>query len=233
MMTTATTAANATAPEASAWCAREIALAVDAAGPDPAAVALAVGLARHFAAGLLGVLVEDAALLRAAGLPFTTEIARHSGSERPLDAATLERRYRQAARDLDELLGTQGAVEARVRASRGRPAQVLAGCFATSDILVVGHAPPSRWRARPDSTPLRLERSGRERTRLDAVAAALQTGARPWPWQTLRPHERSGLLAQLRERRPSLLLAQLEDTGTDNELNGLLDALDCPIVLLR
>ncbi|MEQ1440353.1 hypothetical protein AAG565_13420 [Fontimonas sp. SYSU GA230001] len=222
-----------TAGDPGTWSARAVTLAVDAAEPPRDAIALALRVARHFTAALSGVLVENDALLRAAGLPFTTEINRHSGTERPFDAGTLERRYRHAARELHDLLGAQGATAIDVRARRGEPARVVSECFAVSDILVIGRTPRSRWSTPPETAPLRLDRLGTDRRRLDAVAAALQAAGRPWPWQTLRHDRDTVLAAQLRERRPSLVLADLGESGADEQLRALLEALDCPLVLLR
>lgn len=70
---------------------RRILLALDAAGPSPAAMSLAVSLAARLQAELDTMLLTPAELTRAAALPFTTEISLLAGMERRLSTPLIER----------------------------------------------------------------------------------------------------------------------------------------------
>jgi hypothetical protein len=93
--------------------ARRIAVALDASEQSLRLMALAGGIAAALEAELEGVFVEDADLLRLAGLPFLREFRLTTRGEAAVDAERLQRELRATAR--------------RVRESVERSAQRL-GC---------------------------------------------------------------------------------------------------------
>lgn len=195
---------------------------------------MAMALARHFAADLLGVMIEDEALLRAAALPFATEVSRESGVERRLDATALEQRFARAARQLHETLLSQAlasGLTASVRALRGSLSGVLQDCSVAADILVFSRTPEPRWRTA--GTPVRLESPGADTAGFDAVAQALRTWTAAEPWERLPWLGDTEALLRLRRRHPILVLAGPEALSEPQRLLRLIDALDCPVVVLR
>lgn len=195
---------------------------------------MAMALARHFAAELLGVTLESEALLRAATLPFATEVSREGGIERRLDAAALEKRLARAARQLHETLLSQAlaaGLTARVHSRRGRLPAVLQDCSVSADILVISRVPESRWRTA--GSPVRLESPNADTAGFDAVAQALHTWTAAEPWERLPWLGDAEALLRLQRRRPALVLAGPEALTEPQNLQRLIDALDCPVVVLR
>jgi len=76
---------------------RRVLLALDAAGPSPAAISFAVTLAARFEAELDTLLLTQAELARAAALPFASEISLVAGMERRLDTALIQRSLQSLA----------------------------------------------------------------------------------------------------------------------------------------
>ncbi len=84
-------------------------------------------------AELLGLFIEDDALLRFAGLPFATEVGFPSAARRPLDVASVERSLRLHADFVRKALAaaldpTSHAWSFRV--ARGSPASSVAAALA-------------------------------------------------------------------------------------------------------
>jgi hypothetical protein len=95
-------------------------------------------LAADAQAELLGLFIEDTALLELARLPFAAEVGYPSATRRSLDVATLERALRARAETLRAALAAAlepAAVEWTFRIVRGDPADTLAAALAE------GHAP--------------------------------------------------------------------------------------------
>lgn len=207
---------------------RTIALAAAAGHTGDLPARLAVDLARHFSADLVGLLLEDDALLRAAALPLAMEVCR-SGDERPFDPLRLERSLAGAARRLHAALSVDGHAAVQVLRLRGTPRRALAD--AVADVLVFA-ARRSRWSA-ATTHPLLLSTAGGNPARLDAVATALAPHTAPWPWEHLPWSNDPALPGRVLRRRPSLVLAAI-DASTDAESAcSLIDALDCPVIVLR
>lgn len=213
---------------------RRVVLALEPDGHAGSAVAMALALARHFAADLLGLMIEDEALLRAAALPFATEVSREGGVERRLDTAAVERRFRRAARHLHEALLSQtpaGDSTTQVRSVRGRLPRLLQDYGAAADILIVGRAPASRWH--PAGSPVRLESPATGSAGFDAVAHVLGAWTAAEPWQRWPWTDDAAALQRLRHRHPALVLTGAEALSDPERLHRLVVALDCPIVVLR
>ena len=81
---------------------RRILLALEPWGIHQASLELALQLARAHGAELAGLLIEDLNLLRAADLPFTSEIMWTGAEERRLDPEVLLRRLRAETERLKE-----------------------------------------------------------------------------------------------------------------------------------
>lgn len=93
---------------------RRVLLALDAAGPSPAAIAFAVKLAARFEAELETMLLTQAELARAAALPFASEISLLAGMERRLDSALMQRSLESLAERVRASM-TEAARPVRVR----------------------------------------------------------------------------------------------------------------------
>ncbi|MEW6168399.1 MAG: hypothetical protein AB1651_11980 [Pseudomonadota bacterium] len=210
---------------------REIVLALETDGRDSPAIPLALSLARHFAAGLVALLVESEALRRAASLPFCVEVRRHSGDERRLDPALLERSLRQALQQLERsLMAPASGLRVDVRRVCSRPLQLLDE-HATADIVVFGRSTVSRWLP-AERSPIRLETAATDPAHFDEAARALQAHTASAPWERLHWTGDADVLARLRRRRPSLILISRRDIARADGLQQLIEALDEPIVVL-
>ena len=89
---------------------RRIAVALDASEQSRRLLALATGIAAALEAELEGVFVEDADLIRLAGLPFLREIRLSTLGEDIIDAERLQRELRATARRVKDSL-ERSAVE--------------------------------------------------------------------------------------------------------------------------
>jgi hypothetical protein len=104
------------------------------------AMATAVDLARALETELLGLVVEDVALLDLAALPFASEVGFPSAVRRALDVEAMERGMRAQARrlrqDLAALLEGE-PMKWTFEVVRGRTAAELLAAAADRDLLVV------------------------------------------------------------------------------------------------
>ncbi|MFQ5971750.1 MAG: hypothetical protein ACE5Q3_05410 [Alphaproteobacteria bacterium] len=91
---------------------KRILLALDASERGASAIDIATLLAAGLEAELEGVFVEDAELIKAAGLPFTRLVHSQAGAVGPLDARLMRRalaaRAERAQRDLAAAAGRRG-----------------------------------------------------------------------------------------------------------------------------
>lgn len=143
---------------------RRVVVLVDASRVSRAALEEAADLAARRQAELLGLFVEEEALLRSAGLPFAREIGPTSAALRPLDPRRVERRLRAQARELDRLLAELAhryAISGSLRVARGNVVNQALAHALPGDLLVVGR---TGWspvqRGRVGSTPRSLIREG-------------------------------------------------------------------------
>ncbi|HUO86877.1 MAG TPA: hypothetical protein VM617_05770 [Thermoanaerobaculia bacterium] len=125
-----------------AWTVRRIVVALDASAASAAAAAGAARIAARLSAGLHGLFVEDAALLRVAGLPGCVEIGTFSASRRSLSGAEVERRLRAQAARARRLLAASALAAAvedhRFEVLRGEVRQTLAEAVGDADLLSLG-----------------------------------------------------------------------------------------------
>ncbi len=122
---------------------RRILVALDASPHSQAALAAAVELAARFDAELIGLFVEDIALLHLAEAPFAREIGLYAPARQPLNAAHVLRQFRARAERVQQAL-QRAATRAQVRwtfqVTRGPIiAEVLAAASA-ADLVILGKA---------------------------------------------------------------------------------------------
>ena len=148
---------------------RVIACFAPGAGAGPGAIAR---LARDLQAELLGLFLQDEALLRFAALPFAAEVGFASAATRALDPATLERALRSQAAALERALAAvldPASLAWSFRVARASPADAVQAALAE------GYAPalliPPRAALRAERTTVRRPQLGPEALR-ELLAAA-------------------------------------------------------------
>ena len=100
-------------------------------------------LAEEQSAEVLGLFVEDSDLLRLAHMSFTRELCRLTYTERPLEAADIERQFRIQARSARLALETaakQAGLAYSFRAIRGAVAVLLQEAAQEMDIMILAPA---------------------------------------------------------------------------------------------
>lgn len=161
----------------------QILLALDAASHDLASVESAVMLAARLQVELLGLFVEDADLLRIAGLPFAREVALSTAVDRALGGGGLERSLRalagEAERSLAEAAG-RAQVKWSFRTVRGRRLQSALTEAGATDLLLLGRSVRGRW-LRQDTGPTAhtvylVFDGSRQSTKAAGVVAKLGSG---------------------------------------------------------
>lgn len=150
---------------------RVIACFAPGAGAGPGAIAR---LARDLQAELLGLFIQDEALLRFAALPFAAEVGFPSATRRALDPAALERALRAQAASLERTIAAvldPAALAWTFRVARASPADAVEAALAE------GYAPALLI---PPRGSLRAERGVVRRAELGpAVLRELLAAARP------------------------------------------------------
>jgi len=131
-------------------------------------------LARDLRAELLGLFIQDEALLRFAALPFAAEVGFASAATRALDPAALERALRAQAAALERAIAAvldPGAHAWSLRVARASPADAVHAALAE------GYAPALLV---PPRSILRAERSVVRAAQLSPeVLRELLAAARP------------------------------------------------------
>jgi len=120
---------------------RRILVALDASPHSLAALEAAVALAADLKAELLGLFVEDADLLRLAGLPFARELGLYSTTPRPLDEPQVERQLRARAHRAEQALASaagRAQVSWSFRVARGMIAAELLAAAVEADLISLG-----------------------------------------------------------------------------------------------
>ncbi len=139
---------------------RRVVVGLDAAPQSRVALAAAAALASQLRAELDALFVENADLLRLAGLPFARELGFPSASLRRLDPETMQRSLRAHAAEARRALTTAaGRVDVHwsFRVARGSMVDEVLAAAAEAELAVLGLA---RW----DREALRL--AARSPTRL-------------------------------------------------------------------
>ncbi len=120
---------------------QRIVVALDASPHSLAALEAAVALAADLQAELLGLFVEDADLLRLAGLSFAQELGLYSATPRPLDEPRLERELRARACRAEQALAAladRAQVRWSFRVVRGTISAELLAAAAEADLISLG-----------------------------------------------------------------------------------------------
>jgi nucleotide-binding universal stress UspA family protein len=147
----------------SALTLHRILVALDASPDSLAALDTAVRLAANVNAELLGLFVEDVALLRAAEIPLARELSYFSATSAPLSRESVELKLRAQSRQIQAALA-RAAERARVASSfrcvRGHVSIEISSAAGDVDLLVLGR---TGWsvgsRARIGSTALEIASS--------------------------------------------------------------------------
>ena len=163
-------------------------VAMDGSAYGLAAVEAAVHLAAELGAEVLGLFVEDANLLRLAGLPVAREVPLSCAAPRSLDPLAMERLLRAQADQVRQALAEAAArvgVAWSFRVARGHVVRASLETAADLDLVVLGkensapQAPPPRFapRARASACPLLLVFDGSPSSRraLDTAAHLART----------------------------------------------------------
>lgn len=127
---------------------RRIVAGFDAGACRPETLQALAALAAEMQAELVGVFIEDTALLELARLPFAAEVGYPSAAHHRLDVQMLERALRTRAEELRRALAAAldpAAVKWTFRVARGQPADTLVTALAEDDapaLLIPPRAEP-------------------------------------------------------------------------------------------
>jgi len=120
---------------------RRILVALDASQPSRAALESAAVLSRRLDAELIGLFIEDRALLEFAALPIARELGASSASVRGIDLVSMQRslaaQASQARASLEHIAHRLG-VRASFRVVRGNVAEELLSAALEADLLALG-----------------------------------------------------------------------------------------------
>jgi len=122
---------------------QRILVALDASPNSLAALEAAIVLAADLQAELVGLFVEDADLLRLAGLPFARQQGFYSPAPRPLDRPQVERELRARARRAEQalaIMAERAQVRWSFRVARGTIAAELLAAAAEADLISLGRS---------------------------------------------------------------------------------------------
>ena len=119
---------------------RRIVLGIHHAATTGSLMKHAAEMARLMGLEMLGVFVEDEAVLDTASFPFVREFRLHSHEWHPMDPSNVETEFRHAAstakRMLDSATKAQG-VPCEFQVRRGNPSNVVAELLCPTDIVVL------------------------------------------------------------------------------------------------
>lgn len=130
---------------------------MDGSAYGVAAMEAAVQLAAELRAELLGLFVEDADLLRLAGLSVAREVPLSGAAPRSMDPTAMERLLRAQADQMRQALADTAervSVVWSFRVARGHVVRASLECAGGSDLVVLGkanpapQAPPARFSSR-------------------------------------------------------------------------------------
>ena len=177
---------------------RRILVALDASPDSSAALEAAVDLAARMGAELVGLFVEDTALLRLAEIPLCREVPYFSAAGLPLTRGRMEFKLRSQAEQVRKALAT-AAQRARVawsfRSVQGKVTSEICAAAADVDLVALGIEGWSLSRSQAGSTALEIAAS--------ALPVLLWPGRRPAQEAHLvvyydgSPAARRGLLAAM------------------------------------
>lgn len=120
---------------------RRILVVLEPASAHGAVPELATRIAARISAQIEAILVQDAALMTAADLPFTQEILATTGVKRGLTRESLELDFQALARNLalrfEDLAGRAG-LRWELRSVRGQPITEITAASAACDLFLLG-----------------------------------------------------------------------------------------------
>lgn len=241
---------------------RRILVTLDMSPLGTAALEAAARLAIDLRAELQGLFIEDANLLRLAGLPFAKEIDDASGVLRPLDTAAMERTLQAKAervRQAIEQMARRSSLRWSFRISRGNLAQTLLTESREADFFLVGRqtispgVSPARRRRGPvmfidegTHASQRVFETAQQlaRPQADTIVALVmrddvQTSARSGGGASpvfvqQCPGNVEALLRTVQHWRPQLLLLdRSSQLLSEATLNSLVMQLPCPLGLVQ
>jgi len=225
---------------------RRILLALEPWGIHQASLELALQLARAHGAELAGLLIEDLNLLRAADLPFTSEIMWTGAEERRLDPEVLLRRLRAETERLKESV-VKRAESVGVRWSfRSVQALDIRGALAEikkEELMIMGRLSRTPW-GRVSIPPriILLYTEAETYRPFELLAHRLvetlgETVLNISPhavWERVQLTPPAQVLQVLRDLRPALVVVPADERlERENLLRDLLDQLECPLVVIR
>jgi hypothetical protein len=211
-------------------------VALDSASRSEAALEVAATLARDVRAELAGLYVEDADLLRLAGLPLAAEMNPLSSALRPLGTADLERQWRGQAAGMERALARvarHAGLDWSFQVRRGKPLAEACALAALHEVTVIAgrRLAPAHRPAAPGRSPVVLLLDGAAAgpaARAFADGVALQLDAR---LEII--HDAGAAAAAARRAEVRLVLAaRPAGVAPDTEMmRRLLAEIRCPLVL--
>lgn len=218
---------------------RRVLLAMFPGGTQHRPMDLATRLAQRLNAELAALMVEDSALLQAAALPFTREILHGSGEEREITVNAVERSLRGEARRIREAL-VERAQTRGVRSSfstcRGVGHIEVLRLLEPGDLLVTARLRRSMLGESQPGTVIVLHREDQEQRRdwqaLSATLSDIGDPAVAHVWEELVWSEPQQLVERLRRKLPGLVVLPAQSDPGGELLRALLDALECPLLLV-
>jgi hypothetical protein len=133
---------------------------IDLYGIAPVVLKNLVSIAHSLDCGLLGLVLQDGRLQRAATLPFTTEIVRDSGRERGLLPASVEQHHSRIARDIRSSLHALASKEQVKLEFDQAVGSRLRGVLSRGHEWNVFIPPRSRWQVATLVTRVAIPRAG-------------------------------------------------------------------------
>jgi len=211
-------------------------VALDSASRSEAALEVAATLARDVRAELAGLYVEDADLLRLAGLPLAAEMNPLSSALRPLATADLERQWRGQAAGMEralERVARHAGLGWSFQVRRGKPLVEALALAALHEVTVIAgrrlapaHRPAA---ARPSPVVLLLEGAAAgPAARAFADAIALRLDAR---LEITRDAGAAATAVRRAEVRLVLAARHAAPPQDTEMMRRLLAEMRCPLVL--
>jgi len=224
---------------------KRILLALEPPGIQQASLELALQLARAYGAELAGLLIEDMNLLRAAALPFTSEVLWRDAGERRLDPNQLDRSLRAEAERLKGILA-QRAQTVGVRWSfHSLQAHAIGDTLAGikhEELLIMGRLSRMPWDRSSMPPRIVLLYMDKEIYRtfellahklVETLGETAFNIAQHAVWEGLQVTQPAQVLSALRSWRPVLVVAPIDVwLERKNLLRELLDQCECPLVII-
>ena len=224
---------------------RRVILALEPPGIQQASLELALQLARSYGAELAGLLIEDMNLLRAAALPFTSEILWRDAGERRLDTDQLDRSLRAAAERLKEILARRAQTSGVRWSFHNLQARTMRDTLASitpDELMIMGRLSRMPWTGNPMLERIVLlyaevEAYHRFESLAHRVVESLQgtgwTVPRKAVWEGLQISRPGLVAATLHTLKPALVVTpSVIWLDQEHLLRELLDRCECPLIFI-